>query len=214
MNILQEIDSTLHYENLEKAWHKYKFLFIFGIIALFAGLALFNKYNSTLIADSKHDTSIIFNVMAQNSQSESKTDNLVLALDKVITTQGKENLKFELAKSYKNDGNEADYEKTLLELTNAKTSAIKNLSIYMLAETYLAQDAKKALDFINNAHVNKKAFTYSLIQEVKAVALTNLDKKDEATAIYAKIVSETNTPADQKNRVQIKLNQLTAKNTK
>ena len=143
MNILQEIDSTLHYENLEKAWHKYKFVFILTLVAIFAGVAGFNAYNTSIEKQSKNDTTVIFEVIMQKAQSENYIHVIEKSLEKLETTTGSETLKLELAKAYKVDAKLDMYVKTLTELTMAKTQAVKHISTYMLAEHFLATDAKK-----------------------------------------------------------------------
>lgn len=208
MNILQDIDATLHYENVENAWKKYKFHFVFALIALFGGIAAFNAYNMKVMADSKNDTSVIFQIMLEKSQVKNPTDMILSSMDELVTTQGQEMLKLELAKAYNVEGKTEDYEKTLLELTTAKTNVIKNISIYMLAELYLNQKPTKALEFIDGVKLNKDDVAYSLVQEIKAMALSYEGKNDEAKAIYTTLIGDDKTPTSQKERLNIKLNQL------
>tara|TARA_Y100001960_G_scaffold305862_1_gene360441 strand:+ start:1655 stop:2284 length:630 start_codon:yes stop_codon:yes gene_type:complete len=208
MNILQDIDATLHYENVEKAWKKYKFHFAFGLVALFGGIAAFNAYNMKVMADSKNDTSVIFQIMRENSMSKNPTEMILASMDELVTTQGKDMLMLELAKAYNTEGKTEDYEKTLIELTSAKTTAVKNISTYMLAELYFGQKPTKALEFIENANISKNDVAYSLVQEIKAMALSYEGKNDEAKAIYTTLIGDEKTPGGQKDRLQIKLNQL------
>jgi predicted negative regulator of RcsB-dependent stress response len=208
MNILQDIDATLHYENVEKAWKKYKFHFVFALIALFGGIAAFNAYNMKVMTDSKNDTSVIFQIMRENMQAKNPTEVILASMDELVTPQGKEMLTLELAKAYNTEGKTEDYEKTLIELTNAKTEAIRSISVYMLAELYLGQKPTKALEFINNTKLSKNNVAYSLVEEIKAMALSYEGKNDEAKAIYTTLIGDENTPAGQKDRLQIKLNQL------
>ncbi|HAG53212.1 MAG TPA: hypothetical protein DCL21_05450 [Alphaproteobacteria bacterium] len=208
MNILQEIDSTLHYENLEKAWHKYKYAFMLTLVAIFAGVAGFNAYNSSVEKQSKNDTTVIFKVIMQKAQSNDYIQVIEKALEELETTAGVETLKLELAKTYKTEAKLAEYEKTLKELTSAKTQAVRHISTYMLAEHFLAIDAKKAIKFIDEAKVKKTAFTYALLQEIKAMALTKKGDKVAAKVIYNALIANSNLPANVQARAKMKLAQI------
>jgi len=208
MNILQEIDSTLHYENLEKAWHKYKFVFILTLVAIFAGVAGFNAYNTSIEKQSKNDTTVIFEVIMQKAQSENYIHVIEKSLEKLETTTGSETLKLELAKAYKVDAKLDMYVKTLTELTMAKTQAVKHISTYMLAEHFLATDAKKAIEVIDNAKIKESAFTYALLQELKAMALVKTGDKVAAKVIYNALIANSNIAANVQERAKMKLAQI------
>lgn len=208
MNILQDIDSTLHYENIEKAWHKYKYVFILALVALFAGIAGLNAYNSKVMAESKSDTDVVIAVMNEAMVSETPTDVILASTDEVTTKQGLEILKLELAKAYKKENKPEELEKTLLELISAKSVTVKQFATYMLAEHYLATKPTKAIEFINSVKLSKKAFTTPLVEEVKAMALAHTGKTAEAKAIYIKLIASGNVQQQQKSRLKMKLDQL------
>jgi hypothetical protein len=146
--------------------------------------------------------------MRENMQAKNPTEVILASMDELVTPQGKEMLTLELAKAYNTEGKTEDYEKTLIELTNAKTEAIRSISVYMLAELYLGQKPTKALEFINHTKLSKNNVAYSLVEEIKAMALSYEGKNDEAKAIYTTLIGDEKTPAGQKDRLQIKLNQL------
>lgn len=208
MNILQEIDSTLHYENIEKAWHKFKYYFVLALIALFGGVAGFNTYNSSVENKANHDADIIFNYMYQKESVDNAADLIIPALDELKTQQAKDMISLELAKTYAMQNKTEDYIKLLEELNSSNVKTVKELSIYMLAEAYLAQDAAKTVEFIDSVKLSKKATTYALVQELKAMALVKLEKLQEAKEIFTVLVADPTLAADVKARVQIKLDQL------
>lgn len=208
MNILQDIDATLHYENIEKTWNKYKYVFILALIALFGGIAGLNAYNTKVMAESKNDTDVIISVINEAMVSDTPTDVILASLDEIKTTQGLEILNLELAKGYKLENKPEDLEKTLLKLVSAKSKTVNNFANYMLAEHYLNTNPSKAIEFINSLKLSKKSFTTPLIEEVKAMALTHEGKLDEAKAIYIKLIADGNVQQLQKNRLNMKLGQI------
>lgn len=208
MNILQEIDSTLHYENIEKAWHKYKYAFVFGLVALFAGVAGFNAYNAKVLEESQNDTGVMFDVMYAKPTSDDSVALILNAMEKLQTQQAKDIMNLELAKVYKLQNNTKDYSALLEKLVDSKVATVKNLATYMLAELYLEKKPATALEFIASANVSKKATTYALVQEIKAAALVATGEVEQAKEVYAALSADTNLPAEQKARIKIKLDQL------
>jgi len=204
MNILQEIDSVLYYENLEKFWKQHRFMLIGGLIALFASVALFNVYNQDMIKKSHHDSEIILNVMKEK-QAEGNQQRIEEAIKQVITKNAKEALKLELVKAYSKQGDEKLFESSALELVKSKNNVIKEVSSYMLAEFYLNKDANQAISFIDSLNMNKKALNYPLIQDIKAMALISLDKKDEAIVIYNELIQDATLATGLQARINNKL---------
>lgn len=207
MNILQDIDSTLHYENIEKAWNKYKYVFVFILVAIFAATAGYTAYTNSVKEASKADSEIIFKTVLNNATKPNYVESLNKALPSLKTDTGIETLKLELAKAYKASNNVEMFEKTLTELTDAKTKAIQSISTYMLAEHFLSTDAKLAIDFINNSKVSNKDFTYSLLQEVKAMAFISIEKTEEAKETYKSIIASEASQSI-KDRAEFKLKQI------
>lgn len=208
MDILKEIDSTLHYENIEKAWKKHKFTFALGLVAIFAATAGYQGYTSYVEENAQNDSAIVYSVIIKKAESENYIQDIQDSFANLKTSYGKETMKFELAKAYKVDAKMAEYEATLTELTSAKTQGIKDLATFMLAEHFLATDANKALEFAKNVKISKKSFAYPFIQEVEAMAQTKLGNTADAKAIYTTILANTSISTDFKQRVEIKLKQL------
>lgn len=206
MNILQDIDSVMHYENIEKAWKKYKFVFIGFIIALFAGIALFNAYNNNIKTKSQQDFDILFNLTLNKDQNSDYAASIKQNLSKLKTNSAKDLLTLELAKSYKGKDLE-EYEKTLTELTSAATQHVKDVALYMLAEHFLNTNVEKAANFTDTYKVTKSDFSYPMIKDIEATALANLGKNQEAKAIYQDLV-KSDIPDNLKERISIKLNQI------
>jgi predicted negative regulator of RcsB-dependent stress response len=208
MDILKEIDSTLHYENIENAWKKHKYTFVLTLVAIFGSVAGYQAYTGSVEAKSKNDSAVIYNVIIGKADSANYIKDVETALEKVQTTNGEEMLKFELAKTYLIEGKNDEYEKALIELTSAKTKAIKNIATYMLAEFYLDSDVEKALEFTKQVKLANNAFTLPFVQEIEAMALAKQGKTVEAKTLYTKILANKNLADNFKQRVEIKLNQL------
>lgn len=209
MNILQEFDSVLYYENIEKFWKQYKFLIIGGLISIFAAVAGLNLYNKEIKSKSEHDTSIMINIMSeQYANASTQEDAIKRAITEVFTQKAKNALTIELAKRYKIEGNITKFEETLLALQNTEDSLTKEISTYMLAEYYLSVDAQKSIDFIDSVKLKQNSFKYPLILDLKAMALTSLGKTAEAKAVYLTILQVPNLPANLKTRINAKLGQL------
>lgn len=208
MNILQEIDSTLHYENIEKAWHKYKYAFILSLVALFASVAGFNTYNAKVLANAQNDTGVMFDVMYAKPTAEDPVALVINAIEKLKTQQAKDMMNLELAKVYKTQNKTKDYSALLEKLVDSKVKTVKNLAIYMLAEVYLEEKPAKALEFIASVKLSEKASTYSLVEETRAAALVATGDVAQAKEVYAALSADANLPTEQKSRIKIKLDQL------
>lgn len=209
MNILQEIDSVLYYENIEKFWKKNKFLIIGGLLSVFAITAGFNFYNQKVLEKSQHDTDIIIKLLAKQQVAQTgQQEEVKKAIKEVFTAKAKSALTLELAKQYKIEGNITKYEETLLELQKSEDRLISDISTYMLAEYYLSIDAQKTVDFINSSKLNKGSFKYPLILDIKAMALVNLGKIDEAKSVYITILQDPHLPQNLNTRINAKLGQL------
>jgi predicted negative regulator of RcsB-dependent stress response len=207
MSILQDIDSTLHYENIEKAWAKHKFTFALALIAIFASVIGFHTYKENVELSAKSDSVVIFKTILENAEKDNYSKALEESLAKLQTQTGIDTLKLELAKAYKKENNIEGFEKTATELTDAKTSAVKEISTLMLAQHFLATDAQTAVDFIDNAGVKENAFSYASLQELKATALVKLNKIEEAEKVFAQIIASNATDSI-KQRAEFKLKQI------
>lgn len=207
MSILQDIDSTLHYENIEKAWAKHKFTFAFALIAIFGSVIGFHTYQENIETAAKGDSVVIFKTILENAEKENYSKALEEALVKLETPTGVETLKLELAKAYKKENNLTGFEKTATELTAAKTDAVKEISTLMLAQHFLSTDAATAVEFIDNSGIKETAFSYASLQELKATALVKLNKIDEAKKVFEQIIASNATDSI-KNRAEFKLKQI------
>ncbi|MCP4354170.1 MAG: tetratricopeptide repeat protein [Proteobacteria bacterium] len=207
MNILNEVDSVLYYDNIEKLWKKHKFSLIGAIIAIFACVAAFNVYNQEMLIMANHDSDILLKTIQQRN-IDNYPQKLEKALTQLKTKTAKDAVKLESAKEFYKKNDVKNFESTLLELIKSRNDTIKAISVYMLAEFYLENDANKSIELIDSAKLRRNTFNYALIQDLKAMALISLGKKDEAKTIYTKLVQEATLSQELQTRINNKLELL------
>jgi predicted negative regulator of RcsB-dependent stress response len=207
MSILQDIDSTLHYENIENAWAKHKFTFALVLIAIFGSVVGYHTYQEKTVTAAKADSIVIFKTILENAEKADYSKALEASLKNLETQTGVETLKLELAKAYKKENNMEGFERTATELTDAKTEAVKEISTLMLAQHFLSTDAKLAVEFVDNSGIKANAFSFASLQEIKATALVKLGENAKAAEVFKAIIASKAAPSV-KDRAEFKLKQI------